>query len=97
PRIRRLGAIARGAGMSPLLADIVGLIGSACIVGAYAYNNAARAVNALLYNVVNLLGAVLLCLSLTVHFNLASMLLEFVWSGVAIYGIVKAIRRKSEA
>jgi hypothetical protein len=83
--------------LSPLLANIVGLIGSACIVGAYAYNNMARSVNALAYNVVNLLGAILLCLSLTVHFNLASMLLEFVWSAVAIYGIVKAIRLKRQA
>ena len=78
--------------MSSTLANIIGLLGSACVVAAYAYNVSARSVNALLYNGVNLIGAILLGLSLTVHFNLASMLLEFVWASVAIFGMAKAVK-----
>lgn len=81
--------------MTALVADIVGLVGMTCIVCAYAYNNLAGRVDALIYNVVNLAGAILLALSLTVHFNLASMLLEFVWMAIAITGIVKAIRKRA--
>lgn len=83
--------------MNPVLADVIGLAGSASIVGAYLYNNVAARVDALLYNIVNLVGAVLLCISLSVHFNLASLLLEFVWMGVAVFGIAKAVRMRSGA
>lgn len=83
--------------MNPVLADIIGLTGSASIVGAYMYNNMAARVDALLYNLVNFVGAVLLCISLTVHFNLASLLLEFVWMAVALFGMGKAIRARSRA
>ncbi|MBV9842246.1 MAG: hypothetical protein JOY99_12090 [Sphingomonadaceae bacterium] len=83
--------------MSPVLADVVGLIGSACIVGAYAYSNIAKSIDFLLFNIVNFAGAVLLCISLTVHFNLASMVLEFVWMGVALFGIGKAVAARMRA
>ena len=80
--------------MSPVAADIVGLCGSACIVAAYAYSNLARRIDFLLFNIVNLAGAVMLCISLTVHFNLASMVLEFIWSAVALLGIAKALKER---
>ena len=83
--------------MNPVLADIIGLVGSAGIVGAYIYNNVAERVDALLYNLANFIGAALLCISLTVHFNLASLLLEFVWMSVALLGIGKAMKARSRA
>ena len=83
--------------MSPVLADAIGLIGSACIVGAYAYSNLAKTIDFLLFNIVNLVGAICLCVSLTVHFDLASMVLEFVWMGVALLGIVKVLRERTRA
>lgn len=83
--------------LSPLAADIVGLIGSALIVTAYAYSNIAKRMDFVLFNLINLAGAVLLCLSLTVHFNLASMVLEFVWMSVAIFGLAKALLARRRA
>lgn len=76
--------------MSPLVADTVGLIGSAIMVAAYAYSNIAKAMDFVLFNLLNLVGAVLLIASLTVHFNLASMSLEIVWAGIALVGLAKA-------
>ena len=76
-------------------ANVIGLLGSALIVSAYAYNVYAKAVNAFVYNGTNLLGALLLTVSLTVHFNLASLLLEFVWIIIAVSGLIKAARDKS--
>ncbi|MEO9634756.1 MAG: hypothetical protein ABJF89_13085 [Parasphingorhabdus sp.] len=76
--------------MSGFLANIIGIIGSILIVSAYAYNVYAKAVNAFIYNGTNLLGALLLTLSLMVHFNLASFLLEIVWIIIAVGGLWKA-------
>lgn len=83
--------------MDPTLATIVGIAGSILIVGAYAYANIANPVRPLPYNLVNLAGAALLTISLMVHFNLAALLLEFVWMAIALYGIGKALRNKGHS
>ncbi|WP_108811013.1 CBU_0592 family membrane protein [Sphingorhabdus sp. Alg231-15] len=71
-------------------ANVIGILGSILIVSAYAYNVYARSVNPFIYNGTNLIGALLLTLSLMVHFNLASLLLEIVWIGIALGGLWKA-------
>ncbi len=81
--------------MNPVLADAIGLVGSAVMVVAYAYSNVAKAVDFVLFNLLNLTGAVLLIVSLAVHFNLASMLLEIVWSIIAALGLLKAWRARA--
>lgn len=81
--------------MTSWLADAVGLAGSAVLVAGYAYSNMAARVNFVLFNALNLVGALLLFISLCVHFNLASMLLEIVWSGIALFGLVKALRARA--
>ena len=77
------------------LANIVGLAGSAMMVVAYAYSNMAKTMNFVLFNLLNLVGSLLLIWSLTVHFNLASMALEIVWTLIALLGLAKALRSKS--
>lgn len=77
------------------LANIVGLIGSALMVGAFAYSNVARPMNLVLFNALNLIGAILLISSLAVHFNLASMALEIVWAAIALFGLIAALRRRA--
>jgi hypothetical protein len=77
------------------LANIVGLIGSALMVVAFAYSNIAKPMNYLLFNALNLVGALLLIWSLTVHFNMASMALEVVWAVIALFGLVQTFRRKA--
>lgn len=76
--------------MTSMAANIIGLVGSALMVIAYAYSNimAAR-MNFVLFNILNLIGSLLLIASLTVHFNLASMALEIVWAIIALFGLVK--------
>ncbi|MET0248556.1 MAG: hypothetical protein ABW164_02380 [Sphingobium sp.] len=77
------------------LPDIVGLGGSCLVVIAYAYSNLAKTINFILFNLLNLAGALMLMYSLTVHFNLASMALEFVWVTIALFGLFKALRRRA--
>ena len=77
-------------------ANVVGLIGSGLMVIAYGYSNVARTMNFTLFNLLNLVGSLLLIWSLTVHFNMASMALEVVWTIIALFGLAKAIRSKAQ-
>ena len=83
--------------MSGWMWDAIGLVGSAIMVVAYAYSNMAAQVNFVWFNALNLVGSLLLIASLSVHFNLASMLLEVVWSAIALLGLAKAIRSRTSA
>ena len=74
-------------------ANIIGLMGSGLMVIAYAYSNIAKQLNFTLFNLLNLIGSLLLIYSLTVHFNVASMALEVVWAIIALIGLAKALRK----
>ena len=58
-------------------------------------SNIAKQMNFVFFNLLNLVGSLLLIWSLTVHFNPASMALEIVWTLIALLGLVKAMKRKS--
>ena len=75
------------------LASVIGLVGSGLMVLAYAYSNMAKALDFALFNLLNLVGALLLIYSLTVHFNVASMALEILWAFIALIGLAKALRK----
>lgn len=78
--------------ITPFAADLIGFAGSFCIVAAYAYSNLAKAMNMVLFNLVNFIGAALLAVSLTVNYNLPTLVLEFVWMAIALFGLTKALR-----
>lgn len=77
--------------LSPFAADLIGFVGSFFIVAAFAYSNLTAQMNAYWFNVANFLGAALLTISLTVNFNLPTMVLEIVWMAIALFGIIKAL------
>ena len=74
-------------------ANIIGMTGSGMMIIAYAYSNMAKRLNFTLFNLLNLVGALLLIYSLTVHFNVASMTLEVAWALIALIGLAKALRK----
>jgi hypothetical protein len=80
--------------VSTTLANVIGLIGSALFIAAFAYANAVKQLNKVLFNLANLVGAILLLISLSVTFNLASFVLEAVWGAIAAVGLVIAIRNR---
>lgn len=81
--------------MTPQAANIIGFAGMGCVVGAYAYATQAGRPNPFLQHGVNLLGAALLALSLTVNTNWPSLVLEGIWAAIAIWGLAKAFRERS--
>jgi hypothetical protein len=72
---------------------VVGFAGTACIVAAYAYLSFSSAPNPFVLHGINLAGAALLTVSLLVHTNWPSLVLEGFWAAIALLGLAKALRR----
>ena len=79
--------------MTPLAADVIGLACSALFIAAFAYANVAKELNKVWFNLANLVGAVLLLISLSVTFNLAAFVLEAAWGAIAAIGLIMALRK----
>ena len=83
--------------IDPLSADIIGLTGSALFIGAFAYANIAKRLNKVWFNLANLVGAILLLVSLSVTVNRAAFVLEAAWAAIAAGGLVMALWKPSPA
>lgn len=76
--------------------QIIGFIGMLFIVYAYFLLQAQKEEHdSLKFQILNLIGAILLIVSLLVHFNLGSFMIEVFWIVITIYGILK--KRKRDA
>lgn len=78
-------------------ASLVGFAGTACIIAAYAYLTVSKAPNPFVLHGTNLAGAALLTVSLMVHTNWPSLVLEGFWAAIAIYGLAKALVARRNA
>jgi hypothetical protein len=79
-----------------LFADIIGMSGTALVVGAF-YLLQLNKVQAtgLQYNLMNLFGATFLLISLCINFNLASFVIEIFWIAASLIGLYKYRKRNS--
>ena len=81
-----------------LLANIIGMIGTLLVVGSYFLMQLDKLdPRGLRFNLINLLGAISLLLSLLVHFNLASFVIEVFWIAASLIGIYNHWRKKSDS
>ena len=76
--------------------SLIGFIGTACIIGAYAYLTLKDEPNPFILHGTNLAGAALLTISLIVHTNLPSLVLEGFWAAIAVVGLTKAARARAD-
>jgi len=83
--------------LDPLLADICGFLGMACVIFAYGYMTGKTDPNPFVQHGINLAGAALLTVSLLVHLNPASLVLEGFWASIALWGLAKAVRQRKAA
>lgn len=81
-------------GLTAATANYAGFAGMACIVLDYAYVTAVKHPNPWVQHGVNLAGAALLTISLLIHTNPASLVLEGFWAGIALWGLAKAALHK---
>ena len=77
------------------MANLIGMLGTTLVVGTYFLLQLNKIdVRSLAYNLWNLVGAVLLLLSLLVHFNLASFVIELFWIAASLVGLVQYFRNR---
>ncbi|MCR2834596.1 CBU_0592 family membrane protein [Parerythrobacter lacustris] len=76
---------------------LIGFVGMACIVGAYAYLTWRSDPNPYILHGTNLAGATLLTVSLLVHTNWPSLVLEGFWAAIALWGLWKALKTRRHA
>ena len=74
--------------------SLIGFVGMACIIGAYFYLTAKDEPNPFVLHGTNLIGAALLTVSLLVHTNWPSLVLEAFWAAIAIWGLWKALKSR---
>lgn len=75
--------------------QILGFVGMLFVVGAYFLLQIEKiASNSLSYQIINLIGAILLLISLCFHFNLGSFLIEIFWIFITLFGIYKITKDK---
>jgi hypothetical protein len=82
--------------MDTLLTDAIGMVGTALVVSAYVLLQLEKVSSrSLAYNLMNLIGAVLLLISLCFTFNLASFVIELFWIGASLIGMWKLYRGRN--
>ncbi len=81
--------------LSSFAANAIGIVGSVLFIAAFAYANVSPAMNKVAFNLANLAGAILLLISLSVHFNLAAVILEAAWAVIALFGLIGALRARA--
>jgi predicted membrane protein len=70
--------------------QIIGFIGMLFVVYAYFLLQTHKVTTVTLrFQLLNLIGAILLIISLLVHFNLGSFLIEIFWITITLYGMWK--------
>ena len=78
--------------------DLVGFIGVAFLIAAYAALQFGRmSADAPLYSVMNAIAALLILFSLIYNFNAASFVIELFWLAISIVGLVRSLGKKKKA
>ena len=72
------------------LHDLIGFLGAIAILVAYFLLQAKKmSSDGLIYSVLNLAGAILILFSLFNAWNLTAVLIEIIWGGISLFGIMK--------
>ncbi|TMO55613.1 CBU_0592 family membrane protein [Pseudoalteromonas phenolica] len=81
--------------MIDILFDVIGMTGTALVVGAFFMLQLGKAKpTGIVYNLMNLSGAILLLISLCYNFNLASFVIELFWIAASLIGLYKYFKEK---
>lgn len=75
----------------------IGLLGVVIVLFAYLMLQLGRmSARELRYSFTNLIGSVLILVSLYYHLNIASLVIEIAWLVISLYGVFKALNRKPQ-
>lgn len=80
------------------IADVVGNVGVALVLGSYLLMQLGRLDGqGPAYSAANAVGAALIALSLLHDFNLSAFLVEVFWGAISLLGVVRSLRRRVRA
>lgn len=83
--------------MNPIIFDVIGMAGTFLVVGAFFLMQIGKVdPKGFQYNYMNLAGAILLLISLTFNFNLASFVIEVFWIAASLIGIFNCYKLKQK-
>jgi len=71
---------------------ILGYLGSFVYITAFVLLQMRKIDSGLTYTILNMIGALLLGISLFVHFNEAALFIQVVWFAISIFGIYKILK-----
>ena len=78
------------------IADPLGLVGVILLLIAYFFLSTGRWIaDSMVYQIYNLVGAILILYSLCFHFNLSSFVIEIAWVIISLIGIARIKGRKN--
>lgn len=78
-------------------ANYIGLVGVVIILVAYFMLQIERiSAHGVRYSLVNLIGSLLILVSLIYHFNLASFVIEIAWLCISIYGLHRSLKKRRQ-
>ncbi|WP_199611397.1 CBU_0592 family membrane protein [Flocculibacter collagenilyticus] len=78
-----------------MFADIIGMSGTFLVVLAFFLIQLDKvSPKGLVYNLMNLIGAILLLISLCINFNLASFVIEIFWIAASLVGLYKLYKNR---
>lgn len=84
--------------MIDVIFDVIGMSGTFLVVGAFFLLQLNKvAPTGLVYNMMNLSGAILLLISLCYNFNLASFVIEIFWIAASLIGLFKYYKNKADS
>ena len=77
--------------------QVASIVGMAMVVYAYlALERGWLSQRDIRLYIVNLVGSVLLLLSLLIHFNLGSIIIEIFWISISLSGLVKGLKSRGD-
>ena len=78
-----------------VISDLVGMIGVSFVLLAFTLLNMNKLTPlSMVYQVMNLTGAIFLLFSLCFHWNISSVVIEIAWMAISIVGIVRILKPK---
>lgn len=81
-----------------MIPDMIGMAGVCLVLIAYCLLNINKmSSHTMPYQVMNLVGSILLLFSLFFHWNLASVVIEIAWISISLMGIVRVLRARKMA
>lgn len=77
-----------------LYSNPIGIVGVVMVLAAYLLLQTYRiSAHGVAYTLTNLIGSVLILVSLYYHLNIASLVIEIAWLLISLYGLINALRK----